>query len=216
MEESILNVFREIPQREYLNSFFSYSETIDIYHTVLLLTNGYDEDPPKPAEGGISVTIKQKKNYLSPKIEGINMIFEKEQDLFTYLEQCQEGLEMQGIPQKQSMYSLFLLQMGLYTIESQEEIPSTFIPFSLEDEPRLIKSMYISRLLSLNPRDWEDCTTSSKVLTSTNILFCLSNIVKTYIHKLSSLDANELNSDQNAFLDLEYETKISLNNFFLI
>ena len=41
-------------------------------------------------------------------------------------------------------------------------------------------------------------------------------ITKNYLKKLSEVEVEILTEDQNAFIDLEYETKISLNNLFLI
>ncbi|CAI2387422.1 unnamed protein product [Moneuplotes crassus] len=214
MEESVLNAFKEISQREYLNSFFSYSETVDIYHTILLLKNQYANTEESPEEGKIGepVTINNKKNYITPKFEGIYMIFETKQVLFTFIEKCQEGLEIHGLPQKQSLYSLFLLQMGLYIIKQDDDLDDSFIPFDIEDETRLVKSMYISRLLTSLSLPPPSLSTAS----SFHTLLSFSQTLTAYTHKLSTLDTSLLQSDPNSFLDLEFETKVSLNNLFLL
>jgi hypothetical protein len=88
---------KEVSEREYLNAFFSYNETIDIYHAILLLENAYGNEATK---------------FIDVEIDKITLKFGDKMD--KTIEKAQEGLEILGTAQKQSMYFLFLLQMGLY------------------------------------------------------------------------------------------------------
>ena len=212
MDEKTREVFKEIPQREYLNSFFSYSETIDIYHTILLLSGRYLEEEKEKDNPAISVSVKPNKAYIKPEFEDTQMVFQNKQNLYDFIEKWQEGLEIQGIPQKQSMQSLFLLQMGLYIIREDGEIPDSTVKFEIEDEERLKKSIYISKLLWSYPKE----DNNFEKISNTSFLSWFSLITKNYLRKLSEVDSKTLSEDPNAFIDLEYETKVSLNNLFLI
>jgi len=87
--------------------FFSYNESIDIYHCILHLQNAYTSTAPA---------------YLSVYFEGTQLVLKSRAELFSVLEKCQEGMEMAGKPQQESMYALFLLQMGLFKILADAEL----------------------------------------------------------------------------------------------
>ena len=252
--DNISNMLKERPQREYMasiaeysgvwdsfleqsastknirshiNAFFSYNETIDIYHAVALLQGGFQE--PESEEGDIpqsepkiSVKITPRKAYVQPRFEGVEIILQDEQELFRLLDKCQEGLEMAGAAQKQSMYTLFLLQMGLYQLKSSPEFnqySADAVPFDLaENETRVLKSRYVSALLCTFPREYsKNISAKNKPkLESTGCLFSFSQIAKSYLQKLAQIDREKLHAETDGFIDLEFEVKISLNNLFLL
>lgn len=120
---------------------------------------------------------------------------------------------MIGLPQKQSIYSLYLLQMGLFIIKDSDDFNASEVAFAIEpDEKRIVKSIYISKLLITYPHDKKP----TKIITNINFLFSFSQIVKNNLQKMSDLDRETLLQDTNSSLELEYETKISLNNLFLL
>ena len=47
-------------------------------------------------------------------------------------------------------------------------------------------------------------------------LFHICKITKTYLNKMAKIDRKKLEDDNNFYTDLEFETKICLNNMFLI
>ena len=124
------DVLKCITTREYINTFFSYNETIDIYHTVDLLKKLQDKNDENNT-----------KSFLQPKFDDINIVFENQLELVSFLDKCIEGLEMIGNPQIHSMYSLYILQMGLFDIKDHQ--------FEGK-EARLAKSRFISNLLCTN------------------------------------------------------------------
>ena len=77
------------------------------------------------------------------------MIFKDKESLYSFIDKCQEGLELLGTPQKECMLALYLLQMGLYQIENDESYTKNYsADFEIKpSETRLIKSRYISKLL---------------------------------------------------------------------
>lgn len=152
----------------YINAFFSYNETIDIYYTILLLS-GKENHPVLDKNTGLTQTEgdedqippSKNKRYLAPKFDNTNMVFKNKESLYWFIDKCQEGLEMDDIPLKESMLALYLLQMGLYSIEGDDSYMKTYISnFDIKPtETRLIKSRYISKLLWCNRLNYEKINT---------------------------------------------------------
>lgn len=72
--DSVMKALKPVPIREYINAFFSYNESIDIYHTINMLKTN------------LRTNENLEKMYISVSFEGTHMQFDTTRDLIRFLD----------------------------------------------------------------------------------------------------------------------------------